>query len=709
MAYEKEPFSLDQIPDYALQPARPAEKEEAFDPTIYERLLSNVERLRTPAPAPSDEDRLWQELMHLPAQEPLEEDQPQMEQIVAEEQGAKESELEVEQGFEPEAEPEAELESELGSDLEASNGGATVQSEPGTDSTVAVLKQKEAATRQTTESAAGKPLYSQLELLQSKLALAEINKGFQLQISIEEDILVPDTKPDLAQIIAMDGTAKLVTRDVTETKAGMPLLKLSGDFLLQTLYVPESGDQEQVISIESRLPFRGEAELRKRNGQELIVVPTVERVDYSVVNERKFRVRALVNFQIREYSQQEINLFEGVKDQQLQILKEKVQFTDVAARKRDLIDLREDLHIKDTMPEIQKLLKYDVRVVENHKQIGRDKAVINATVYCNIMYLGTDLEETYGKGEEGALAAAAGTSVAGKKPILFQGKTEFTHFLKLADNDHPESLVPAASKAYFDILSLNVTPKEDVNGHYTLFDLDLSIETSLEVYKNFEKEVVADVYHHQKEVSYDTKDVTLTRIAGSGLSELSVREIVNIPDRVGPLDSVAFVSGKILDSQKTVEGSKVLVDGTLEISLICVAADERKSAFPVKQQIPFKTAIDLPGLTREMQLDSELVVKDLWYDKINNRQVEAGGSITVKATALDQEHHQFIQNISFADLSAEELHAPSIVLYITRSGDNLWKVAKQYRTTVEEIQKINNLGQQTQISPGTRLLISRAN
>ena len=69
----------------------------------------------------------------------------------------------------------------------------------------------------------------------------------------------------------------------------------------------------------------------------------------------------------------------------------------------------------------------------------------------------------------------------------------------------------------------------------------------------------------------------------------------------------------------------------------------------------------------------------------------------------------FIQNISFADLSAEEVHAPSIVLYITRSGDNLWKVAKQYRTTVEEIQKINNLGQQTQISPGTRLLISRAN
>lgn len=726
MTYEKEPYGLDEIPDYALQPARPADKDEdAFDPSIYERLLQNTERLRNASlesqpkqkteevnqVRPSgldDENRLWQELMHLPAMEPEEQDASVPVNSPA-------TDLADQEVLETEDATDVDLE-EAEKYIEPVDNFAEVTA-PQFDEEpyFAVMPEPEKPQRDMktvptspVEAILPKPV-SGSDLFSSKLPLAEINKGFQVQVSIEEDILVPDTKPDLAYVVAMDGKAKLVTKDVSESSAGKPSLKLSGDFILQTLYVPHgSNDQDSVISIESRLPFRSETELRKKGHQELIVVPSVERVDYSVVNERKFRVRALVNFNIREYSQYEIDLFEGIKGEDLQLLKEKIQLTDVAARKRDLIEIREDLHIKDTMPEILKILKYDVNVVESHRNISKDKAVINASVYCNIMYLGADLEETYGKTED-AQPVSAGSGLLGKKPVLYQGRTEFTHFIKLADGDNPEGQAPAASKAYFDILSLNLSPKEDVNGHYTLFDLDMDIETSLEIYKNVEKEVVADAYHHQKEIKYETSETMLSRIFGSGVSELSVREIINIPERYGPIDSVAFISGKIIETDKSVEGSKSMVEGAVEIGLICVAADDKKTTFSVKQQIPFKNLIDIPGVNKEMQVDNELVLKDLWFDKINNRQVEVNGAIVIKATAMTQENHQFIKNVSFAELSQEEQNSPSIILYITKSGDNLWKVAKKYRTTMEDIQKINHLGQTSQISPGTKLLISRSN
>ena len=52
--------------------------------------------------------------------------------------------------------------------------------------------------------------------------------------------------------------------------------------------------------------------------------------------------------------------------------------------------------------------------------------------------------------------------------------------------------------------------------------------------------------------------------------------------------------------------------------------------------------------------------------------------------------------------------APSLILRKMASGETLWSVAKQYRATREGILAVNELDDESQITPDKLLLIPRA-
>lgn len=543
-------------------------------------------------------------------------------------------------------------------------------------------------------------------LMSSKLKLVDMKQKAPLRMNLEEDILVPDVKPDLARILTMDGKVKLSDREIHTGQTETDSVRLTGDLLLQTLYVPETNAEgDPIVAIESKIPFKNDAEMKAGPYSDLAVVPSIESIDFTVINERKFRVRATVVFHMKEYSNVDIEVFEGLRDEEVQMLKEKIKLTDVALRKTETTEIKDALALKENMPEVLKILKYDVSVVENHKQITKEKAVINATVNCNILYLGAE-----GNSDAAAVSEAAapeGNSAA--LPVLYQGKTEFTQFIRLDGEHNPSDQNPAGSKVNFNISSLNLTAKEDGNGKRGLFELDMNVDTGLELYKNVEKEVVTDVYHHKKDVQFDTDEIGVLTLGGSGVAEISAREIINVPDRYGSVDKVIYVNGTIKEKRSVIEQSKSVVEGTVNVSLICTSSDDRKTIFSIDQEIPFRSAMEIPGITPDMTANNDIALKEIWFDKINNKQIEVNAGILVNTALSTQERHQLVKSVSFLDSPQDNNPIPGIILYVSRTGDNIWNIAKKYRTTIDEIKKINDLEVGKEIKPGTKLLIVAKN
>jgi hypothetical protein len=110
--------------------------------------------------------------------------------------------------------------------------------------------------------------------MSSKLKLVDMKRKEPVRITIEEDILVPDVKPDLARILAMDGKIKLSEREIHTGQAGADRIRITGDMTLQTLYVPEHiVEGEPIVAIESKVPFRNETELKAGPNSDLASLP----------------------------------------------------------------------------------------------------------------------------------------------------------------------------------------------------------------------------------------------------------------------------------------------------------------------------------------------------------------------------------------------------------------------------------------------------
>lgn len=130
------------------------------------------------------------------------------------------------------------------------------------------------------------------EAVYTEVQLTNISQKPKTMITIEEDILVPDTKPDLARILLIDGTPRPSNRRLGPVEKGEDSLSLSGEIELQTLYLPEKQEgAETVISVQTRVPFQEQCHIALTPESTLQLEIHVEKIEYMVINERKYRVK----------------------------------------------------------------------------------------------------------------------------------------------------------------------------------------------------------------------------------------------------------------------------------------------------------------------------------------------------------------------------------------------------------------------------------
>lgn len=741
MTYDKD------IPDFALQPAREPDEEDVFDPSPYDRLL-NLHSQEQPEefdsdlanhtvqdyvfPEFSEPDRIYEEKIEdvefqeeAITQQELEIEaevttQQEME-IEAEARTQQELQIETEVNVEPEllqavmnesapvheimneSEPvqevmqevehleETQLEPDVIEVISKPEYTFEENKEPETSEKAKPVMAAPAFVAPNTEAAVLVPVAG--SLITNELKMTDIREKAETRVYIEEDILVPDTKEDLASILSMTGKVSLSDSEIRIGQLSQDSVKVTGEVELHTLYIPENyAGEHHIINIQSRIPFKTEGNFSVEPLSRLVIKPYIESIDYTVINERKFRAKLTVRLTMREYANVEMQVFQGIKGEKLQLLKEKIQMTHVSERKTDTMDINETLVIKDTQPKPERILKYDVDIVENHKQITEDKAVINATIYCNVLYLGSSSEaETMGLEETEAIKLT---------PQLFQGKTEFTQFIPI--------LNPAeGSKISFNYNNLTVHIKEpDAEApSENAFALEGNVETTIEIYKNLEREIVTDIYHRTKDVICDKVELEAMSLGGSGVTEAAVREIINVPEKYGEVKRVVYIFGNIKNSKSFLEQNKNIVEGVVEITLLCIPEDEKKTAFRLNKEINFRGSMEIPMGRGDTKANSEIAIKELWFDRINAKQIEVNANLFISSSVYGQDKYQVIQNVCFVESKEEPGTKPGMVVYITKNEDTLWNIAKKFRTTMEMITEINDLGEDQVLSQGMKLLI----
>lgn len=516
----------------------------------------------------------------------------------------------------------------------------------------------------------------------SPVQVTNIREKPKTTITIEEDILVPDTKPDLREILLIDGKSYLSSREVEEIVKSDDYISLSGEIELQTLYLPERQDgNSPIIPIQTRVPFKDQWHTSLSVGACLVLDCSIEKIDYMVINERKFRVKISLAITAKEYMDSKVDIFEGLADEEIEMLRETVEISNIALRKKDNLAIKEDILPKDDLrPE--NILKQDLSIVENYKQSTGDKVVVNGFVYVNILF---------------SVYQEEADCPPSHSIHQLQERIEFTQFIPIQQGGQW-----SGCNVFFNDHDLKVKLTQDEEGR-DIFRLEGDLLTYVELYRNTEKEIIIDGYHKQKDFVCDFLEENSRTLTGTIASESSVREILTLESCGHEIDRILYQSAEIMNAESKTEQGKIITEGQLLAKIICLAAGEEETIFTVREEIPFRVVTAMPQISGNEIICHKIYIKDLWAEKINSKQLEFNATVLVCGEVMRPTPFRVLTNPAFEESSVCREPLP-MVIYVCKQTDTLWYIAKKFKTSMESIKQTNNM-EADDLCVGQKLLI----
>ena len=126
-------------------------------------------------------------------------------------------------------------------------------------------------------------------------------------------------------------------------------------------------------------------------------------------------------------------------------------------------------------------------------------------------------------------------------------------------------------------------------------------------------------------------------------------------------------------------------------------------------KVPFEVDAENRQNSSNINVDYEISLKEIKYDfkSEGNLQIEAVLEINTKIS--NNVNINIIDNIQIEDRNRENEDYDSLILYIVKPGDTLWKIAKRFNSTIDDIARMNGIEDRNKIDVGQKLYIPKFN
>ena len=249
-----------------------------------------------------------------------------------------------------------------------------------------------------------------------------------------------------------------------------------------------------------------------------------------------------------------------------------------------------------------------------------------------------------------------------------------------------------------------LTPTVDEDGEARQLAVDVAVSAALQGRETVEREILQDAYAPTGTVTLEKETITYPVTVGSGKNQFSLKERIHLAESEKPLLRAEEVWGEVRLSEARTTTDAVEADGVLTVSLLYHCENDETPLCMLERGIPFGQMMELRGVEEGDNAAVQLRLDDLDFQMLSEQEGELRAAVTMEAVVLRDETAEIVK-----DITPEEEAAPSptagAIIYMVQPQDTLWKIAKRYRTTVEDILSINEIENPDLIYPGQKLLI----
>ena len=236
-----------------------------------------------------------------------------------------------------------------------------------------------------------------------------------------------------------------------------------------------------------------------------------------------------------------------------------------------------------------------------------------------------------------------------------------------------------------------------IEEHSVYFEME--VEISCFAYENKEIKVIEDMYCPGEKVEFDSN--TLKTIANRRIRKntCSIREKVNAPE-VGD-DSIidVLIYANMLKENRL--NGKIIIEGELNLNIIYT--DNSSIGVNTKPiSIPYEQTID--EIDANCRADTQIETNSQEISA-QNGVISVNVDLEVNTITYEDTEIPVIDNITEEPM--DEMEDYSVIIYVVRSGDTLWKIAKKYGSTVDDIVRVNGIENPDRINVGEKIYIPK--
>ncbi len=515
-----------------------------------------------------------------------------------------------------------------------------------------------------------------LELMKDAVTLKQQRGKQSSRILLEGDMIVPDTKPDVKQVLRCKGRIRL-----QEVKTAEEKVSFRGELVVTILYRAIGGERP-IYAMSSALPIQETLYMEGLQKDDTVDLDLeLEHLECNLINDRKVGLRAVIEAEAEAEWKANWQMVFGTKENDAELLWSKVLTEQPITDKKDRFTVKNRMTVPHDQPAIGEILDTSVTISNTDIRPMDGKVGIKGNLWVSVLYS----DDTNGM------------------PMAVEQEIPFHGFIE-ANGVTPQSIADVK----LSVGETEVTPEVDEDGEPREIAVDVTIYEDLKASKVTEKSFVTDAYGLEQNLKPIQENVTFPMTAGVAQNRFTVKETVRLEENEMPMMQAVRVWGNVQITDAKADTDTVTVEGVLHTEILYLCQDDEMPVCVIHRGFPFTRTIEVKGANA----GDTVCVRGTWEEAdfrlLTENEGECRIQVMLYAKVLRNQQLTMVTDLQEEEI-AENVAQPGAVIVMVQPGDTLWNIAKKYRTTPERILMMNDIENPDRLYVGQKLLILRKN
>ena len=225
----------------------------------------------------------------------------------------------------------------------------------------------------------------EIEVNKEKICINKLVAEKKELIFVQNDMIVPDSKPDVLNTINATGNVCIYKKEVMEDK-----VKIDGNINTYIMYLPDS-KEDNLRALNFSLDFSETISVpNAREGMVLVTDAKIKDIECKVINGRKISIKVGIEFLIKVYSNEDVDIISKINNiDDIQTLEKNFNINSLIGNGNTAIYAKETLNI-DPKDELAEILNVDINLTNKDIKLSYNKVLTKADAEVKIMYLTED-------------------------------------------------------------------------------------------------------------------------------------------------------------------------------------------------------------------------------------------------------------------------------------------------------------------------------